>query len=66
MTDFGIVSDCYLRLLRLSHGVSRSRLQHVLVGLRDEIAYLTNRSAEEVQGEFETLAALTAAQGREP
>lgn len=38
---------------------TRLRMQPVLCGLRDEIARLTDRPAEEVQNEHEALAALS-------
>ena len=55
-----LISNAYLSLLKVPHDShSRLYLQAALCGCRDEIARLSGRSAEEVQGEFETLAAIT-------
>lgn len=54
--DIARITAAYVMLLKLSYdSPSRTRLQSVLGGLRDEIAQLEGRSAEDVQTSCEAL-----------
>lgn len=49
-----LLSNAYLSLLKISHNsASRHRVQGALCECRDELAYITGRTAESIQNEFE-------------
>lgn len=61
-----LFSLAYLTLLRLPHGACRARSQALLAGMRDEIARLEGRTAEDVQNEFEERVSSLQAEGGSP
>ena len=59
MNDLQRFQAAYVSLLQLPQGVTRFRLQHSLIILRDRIAVLSGMTEEEVQNLHEDLARKT-------
>ena len=59
MNDLQRFQAAYVAMLQLPQGVTRFRLQHALIVLRDRIAVLSGMTEEEVQNLHEELARKT-------